>query len=111
MTGPADGPAGGRAWLFRFRASIRIPRRRRLWARGEGGRSTAPRALLAGRGLPPREVELGACPLEDKPGPLAGATRKLADAGINIEACLPTGMSGSQGSVAFAMSEPAPAGE
>src|SRR3989304_4186695 len=66
-------------------------------------------SLLWAKGFPYREVELVACTLEDKPGTLAEATRKLAEAGINIEACLPPGMSGSQGSGAFATSDPAKA--
>jgi len=71
----------------------------------------ATRSLLSAKGFPYREVELVACTLEDKPGTLAEATRKLAEAGINIEACLPTGMSGSKVSVAFATSDPAKARE
>src|SRR3989304_4428597 len=153
MTGPADGPAGGGAWLFRFPPPTRVPRPRRGGARplpmgplagelgcsasarqsgshaaaacGPGMRAAgttlshrsmgpnrrtatlgwgprmppprppsgepAPRSLLSAKGFAYREVELVACTLEDKPGTLAEATRKLADAGINIEACLPAG--------------------
>ena len=71
----------------------------------------ATRSLLSAKGFPYREVELVACTLEDKPGTFAEATRKLAEAGINIEACLPTGMSGAKVSVAFATSDPAKARE
>ena len=71
----------------------------------------ATRSLLSAKGFPYREVELVACTLEDKPGTLAEAMRKLADAGVNIEACMPTGMSGNKVSIALATSDPAKARE
>ena len=67
------------------------------------------RSALATTGSKVREVELVTVGLENKPGALAEITRKLADAGINLEASLPTGMSGNTVHVAFATSDPAKA--
>jgi len=47
--------------------------------------------------------------LENRPGTLAEAARRLASAGVNIEAAMPTGMSGNNVTVAFATSDPAKA--
>ena len=58
-----------------------------------------------------RPIELVTATLADKPGSLAQATRRLADAGINIEAALPTGMSGGKVQVAFATDNPVKARE
>ncbi len=49
-----------------------------------------------------RERELVVATIPDKPGSLADVTRRLANAGVNIEAALPTGMSGNSIHVAFA---------
>jgi hypothetical protein len=62
---------------------------------------------LAGAGFPTREVELVVASLANQPGSLAMVARKLADAGVNIEAALPTGMEGGNVSVAFATDNPA----
>ncbi len=67
------------------------------------------RSALATTGSKVREVELVTVGLENKPGALAEITRKLADAGINLEASLPTGMLGNTVHVAFATSDPAKA--
>jgi hypothetical protein len=48
------------------------------------------------------ERELVVATLADKPGSLAEAARRLANAGVSIEAALPTGMSGSNIHIAFA---------
>ena len=61
----------------------------------------ATRSVLAAKGLESREIELVPCSLEDRPGTLAEATRKLADAGINIDLVVPVGMSGGKVTVAF----------
>jgi hypothetical protein len=53
-----------------------------------------------------REIELVSTALEDRPGTLAEAARRLANAGVNIEAALPTGMSGGRISLAFATDNP-----
>jgi hypothetical protein len=65
------------------------------------------RSILAQKGFESREIELVPASLEDKPGALAGVTRKLADAGINIELLLPMGMRDGKVTVAFATSDPA----
>jgi len=69
------------------------------------------RAVLGQRGLEFRESELVSAALEDRPGSLGMAARRLADKGINVEALLPTGMSGSRITVAFAVDDPAAARE
>jgi hypothetical protein len=53
-----------------------------------------------------RPIELVTVGLPDQPGTLAQATRKLANAGVNIEAAVPTGMSGSNVHIAFATDNP-----
>lgn len=52
------------------------------------------RAALQGIGANFREADVVSAWLEDKPGTLAGAARRLGDAGVNIEALLPIGMQG-----------------
>jgi hypothetical protein len=56
-----------------------------------------------------RPIELVTTEVVDRPGSFAQATRRLADAGVNIEAALPTGMSGGNIQVAFATDNPAKA--
>jgi hypothetical protein len=56
-----------------------------------------------------REIELVPTSLDDRPGTLAEAARRLANAGVNILAALPTGMSGGRISLAFATDNPAKA--
>ena len=69
------------------------------------------RSAMSEKGFRAREVELVMASLENKPGSLAAAAKKLADAGINIEAALQTGMSGENVSIAFATDQPAKARE
>ena len=69
------------------------------------------RRALADAGCSSREVELVMASLDHVPGSLAAATRKLADAGINIEAAMPTGMTGDKVTVSFATDNPAKARE
>jgi hypothetical protein len=69
------------------------------------------RRALSGADWKYREVELVTAALADKPGTLARATRQLANAGVNIEAAIPTGMSGGNVHVAFATDDPAKAKE
>lgn len=64
------------------------------------------RYALRSTGVTFREVETVMALLEGKPGSLAETARKLADAGVNIEAAMPTGMVGDKVTVAFATSEP-----
>jgi hypothetical protein len=56
-------------------------------------------------GLAYRSVELVAAALEDRPGTLAQAARRLADAGVNIELLLATGMSASRVTMAFGVDD------
>jgi hypothetical protein len=58
-------------------------------------------SLLSSRGIDHREIELVAAAIEDRPGTLADAARRLASAGVNIELLLPTGMEGNRVTVAF----------
>ena len=67
---------------------------------------SATRAALAGTGATTREAELVVASLAHEPGTLAKLARQLADAGVNIEAALPTGMEGGKISVAFATDNP-----
>ena len=67
------------------------------------------RRALGDAGYHVREIELASVSLPNRPGSLAEAARKLASAGINIEAALPTGMAGGHVTVAFATDEPAKA--
>jgi hypothetical protein len=59
------------------------------------------RSVLDASGSRYREVALATASLEDKPGVLAQAARRLADAGVNIEAIFPTGMEAGKITVAF----------
>jgi len=58
-----------------------------------------------------KEMEVTETTLRHEPGTLAKATRRLADAGVNIEALIPVGMEGSDIRVAFVTSDPAKARE
>ena len=48
-----------------------------------------------------REISAVTARLEDKPGTVAEAARRLGDAGVNIELLVPTGMDGKHVTVAF----------
>ena len=67
--------------------------------------------MLDQRGADYRVADLVSAALEDQPGTLGAAARRLANAGINVEALLPTGMSGSRITVAFAVEDAATARE
>jgi hypothetical protein len=56
-----------------------------------------------------REMEVTTAAIASAPGSLAKVTRRLADAGVNIEAVMPIGMHGDEVSVAFVTSDPAKA--
>jgi hypothetical protein len=58
------------------------------------------RNALDKAGIRYREVEVVPTSLEDEPGALAAVARRLADAGVNIEFIIPTGMSGGKVHVA-----------
>jgi hypothetical protein len=65
----------------------------------------ATRDALDQAGITYRQVELVAAALEDRPGTLAQAARRIADAGVNIELLIPTGMTGSRVTVAFGVDD------
>lgn len=69
------------------------------------------RSALAAAGCKAREVEMVVASLAHQPGTLAAVARRLADAGVNIEAALPIGMDGGNVSVAFATDNPMKARE
>ncbi|HEY3165426.1 MAG TPA: ACT domain-containing protein [Candidatus Limnocylindrales bacterium] len=56
-----------------------------------------------------KELEITETSLADRPGSLGLAARRLAEAGVNIEAIFPTGMAGGNISVGFVTSDPAKA--
>ncbi len=64
------------------------------------------RTLLKDSGFTYTELEATDAAFRHEPGALAKATRRLADAGINIEAALPPGMEGNEVHVAFVTSDP-----
>jgi hypothetical protein len=64
------------------------------------------RSALKESGFTYTEMEGTDTALRNEPGTLAKATRRLADAGINIEALLPIGMEGNEVHVAFVTSDP-----
>jgi hypothetical protein len=61
--------------------------------------------------MPFKEYEATDVSLAHTPGSLGKAARRLADAGVNIEAILPTGMTGNNISVAFVTNNPTKARE
>jgi hypothetical protein len=69
------------------------------------------RTALNGRGVEFREAALVTAALEDRPGTLGVAARRLAERGINVEALIPTGMSDNRITVAFAVDDPVAAHE
>jgi hypothetical protein len=69
------------------------------------------RRALADAGCQVSESELVTASLEQRPGSLAAAARKLADAGINVSGALPIGMAEGKVSIAFATDQPARARE
>ena len=64
-------------------------------------------AAIAAAGCMSREVEVVNVHFGHVPGTLADVAKKLADAGINIEAAVPTSMATDAVSVAFATDDPA----
>ena len=59
------------------------------------------RSALNDAGIAFREVSVVTAQLEDKPGTVADATRRLGDAGVNIELLAPMGMDGTNVTIAF----------
>ncbi len=85
---------------------------------GDGGRvaitaqdEAMTRSTLGAIGARFEELEAVEVSLRHEPGSLGTAARRLADAGVNVEAIVPTRMSGSDVAVAFATSNPAKARE
>ena len=58
-------------------------------------------AALDEGGFAYRQLEVVSATIEDRPGALGEAARRLADAGVNIELILPSGMQGSRITLAF----------
>jgi hypothetical protein len=69
------------------------------------------RAALQEKRISFKEMEATETSLRHEPGTLAKAARRLADAGVNIEAIFPTGMTGGDISVAFVTDNPTKARE
>lgn len=59
------------------------------------------RSALNDAGIGYREVSVVPAQLEDKPGTVADAARRLGDAGVNIELVAPMGMDGKTVTVGF----------
>jgi hypothetical protein len=59
------------------------------------------RSALNEAGIGFREVSVLTAELEDKPGAVADAARRLGDAGVNIELIAPMGMGANKVTVAF----------
>ncbi|HEY8457144.1 MAG TPA: ACT domain-containing protein [Actinopolymorphaceae bacterium] len=65
----------------------------------------ATRDALREAGLEFRECETVDVPLEDKPGTLGHACRRLANAGINVEFLAPTAVGGEKTAIAFGVED------
>jgi hypothetical protein len=63
------------------------------------------RELLARMEADYRECDVIAAGLDDRPGRLGEAARRLAERGVNIEAIIPTGLSGLRITVTFAVDD------
>lgn len=64
------------------------------------------RSALNDAGIAFREVSVVEAKLEDKPGTVADAAKRLGDAGVNIELIAPTGMDGGKVTIAFGVDNP-----
>jgi len=69
------------------------------------------RSALGDANLTFKEMEATEVTIRHEPGSLAKAARRLADARVNVEAILPTGMKGQDVTVAFITDQPAKAKE
>ncbi|MBA2382775.1 MAG: ACT domain-containing protein [Chloroflexi bacterium] len=69
------------------------------------------RAALKSSGVTFKELEVVETSLPHVPGSLGKVTRRLADAGVNIEAIFPTGMTGNEINLGFATGDPVKARE
>jgi hypothetical protein len=80
---------------------------------GDSGRAAittaddvATRTVLQGLKSKFKEYEVTESSLANTPGSLGKVARRLADAGVNIEAIMPTGMSGNEFHVGFVTNNP-----
>jgi len=64
------------------------------------------RTVLGDAKIAYTESELAEAAMPNQPGALAKVARRLADAGLNIEAIMPTGMKGNDVTVAFVTDDP-----
>ena len=69
----------------------------------------ATRRVLTDGGWKFHTIEVVEASLPNKPGTLAEVARRLAKAGVNIEAAFPAGMTGSSTHIVFATDNPAKA--
>ena len=87
------------------------------WGDNDGGLGLitndedATRSVLDDRSEDYREVDLVSAALEDRPGALGAAARRLAERDVNIEAVIPTGMQGGRVTVALGVDDAAAARE
>jgi hypothetical protein len=63
------------------------------------------RAVLDATGVTYRTCGLVSASLEDRPGSLAAAARRIADAGVNIDALFVTGTDGGRVTIALAVDD------
>jgi hypothetical protein len=81
------------------------------WGDGDGALAiitndeNGARSVLEERSDDYREVSLVSASLEDRPGSLGDAARRLASRDVNIEAVIPTGMQGSRVTVALGVDD------
>jgi hypothetical protein len=85
---------------------------------GNGGRAAittadeaTTRSVLQGINAKFKELEITEASLAHQPGSLGKVARRLAQAGVNIDAIFPTGMTGSEVSVGFVTDNAAKARE
>lgn len=71
----------------------------------------ATRSVLEDRDADYREVELVSAAIEDRPGALGAAARRLAERNVNIETVIPTAMQGGRVTIAFGVDDVAGARE
>jgi hypothetical protein len=67
------------------------------------------RQVLTDKAATFRELEVTEASVGQAPGSLAKVARRLAGAGVNIEALMPIGMAGNEISIAFITNDPAKA--
>lgn len=64
------------------------------------------RSALNDAGIAFREVTAVQAQIDDKPGAVADAAKRLGDAGVNIELIAPMGMDGQKVTIAFGVDNP-----